>query len=209
MFSTTLHCTFTLHTQRGCLNSRWQPRVSASSIQQHAIGDDLGTFHPPQIYTVQLSLSYSTFSFSVFLVSQFNVTSLLILCSDFFNSLQELCSIHASVLILSILDSRGTTSYLRTSIKWFQHTLTRNKQQRGHFLTTRRGSGLTGVIYFLYVPWRIVVCLLSIPHQDLCYAIFRIVRHSVKQSTSPLLTPIGLHLTFRERFLFFHLHSLL
>jgi hypothetical protein len=169
----------------------------------------LGTFRPPQFYTVHQSLSYPTFSLSVFPVSQFNVTSLLILCSDFFNNLRELCSIHASVLILSILDSRGNTSYLRTIIKWFQYTLARNKQRCSHFWTIRRGSGLTGVIYFLYVPWRIVVGLLSIPQQDLCYAIFRIVRHNVKQSTSPVLTPTGLHLTFRERFLFFHLLSLL
>jgi len=134
----------------------------------------LGTFHlaPFYIYLHHIlhSLSRS---------SQVKVTSLLTLCSDFFNNLQELCSTHASVLILSILDSRGKTSYLRTSIKWFQYTLTRNKQRCSHFLTIRRGSGLTGVIYFLYVPWRILVGLLSIPEEDLCYAIFSTVRHSV------------------------------
>jgi hypothetical protein len=91
----------------------------------------------------------------------------------------------------------------------FQYTLTRNKQRCSQFLTIRRGSGLTDVIYFLYIPWRKVVGLLSIPQQDLCYAIFRTVRHSVKQSTSPVVTPIELHLTSRERFLFFYLHSLL
>ena len=31
----------------------------------------------------------------------------------------------------------------------YQYPLTRNKQRCSHFLTIRRGSGLTGVIYFL------------------------------------------------------------
>jgi len=37
----------------------------------------LGTFHPPQFYTVHLSLSYSTFSFSVFPVQRDFLTNIM------------------------------------------------------------------------------------------------------------------------------------